>query len=634
MRAGGVGIIAQSGIYVAGLLNQLMERSCFGVSTVASLGNACDVGAADVFEYLADDPATSVIALHLEGLSEGARLLRAARSVAGRKPVVAALVGGSESGAEASRSHTANLAVPGRITPGLLAQAGIVPAREFADLADLAGAYSLMGTPRPARRVATISTSGGAGVIAADYADELGIEMARLAPATRARLGAVHPFARGVDNPIDAWPAMERHGTAAVMPEMAGAIFHDPGVDAVVFGMGAYSGGGAEFDPRMVGEAHARSGKPAVAWLYGPSASLDTWRTSLEAIGIPCFRDLRGAVTALAGWDRMYRRALEPQPAAVAMDPDRVGRLRAVVAAARAAQDAAGAAIRRRLLSPGEPVRASKRASGTGALESAMESDRRDRSWAETDPAAGALSPHGAPSLGGVVSMESPGNAASPSEFAFTEMEALELLDALGVSAVARERVRTPDEAAAAAGRFGWPVVLKAVSRDLAHKTEVGAVETGLDSEPALRAAWRTISDSVALRATEACLDGMMVQSMLRGREVIAGLVLVPGVGPVVMVGSGGVFAESRADVAFRLPPLDDAEADRMIEESGVALVLGPHRGRPAGDRPAVREVLLRLGALAECGIGISEIEINPLVVGDEGGGATAVDALVVVAGR
>ena len=71
VRKGGIGIVAQSGIYVAGLFNQLMERSGFGVSTVASLGNACDVNAADVFEYLAEDPATSVIALHLEGLAGG-----------------------------------------------------------------------------------------------------------------------------------------------------------------------------------------------------------------------------------------------------------------------------------------------------------------------------------------------------------------------------------------------------------------------------------------------------------------------------------------------------------------------------------------------------------------------------------
>jgi len=625
VRKGGIGIVAQSGIYVAGLLNQLMERPGFGVSTVASLGNACDVNAADVFEYLAEDPATSVIALHLEGLAEGARLLRAARSVAGRKPVVAAVAGGSESGAEASRSHTANLAVPSRIADGLLAQAGIVPAREFVDLVELAGAYALMGTPRAARRVATISTSGGAGVITADYADEFGIEMARLAPTTRVRLGAVHPFARGVDNPIDAWPAMERHGTAVAMPEIADAVFRDPGVDAVLFGMGAYSGGGADFDPAMVGEAHARSGKPAVAWLYGPASSLDEWRTGLEAIGIPCFGDLRGAVAALAGWDRMYRCGREPVSASLTIQAERLDRLRAAVDAVGVPFDCRpGGSGKRSDSRSGEPEEKASASRGESAMDS---------------PASAAVSASGSTrdpdsetdAAGEFARSE---NAGVLPRCSLSEWEALDFLDALGARTVPRAQVRTTDEAISAATRLGFPVVLKAVSRDLAHKTEAGAVTVGLDSGTALRASWQNILDSMAARAPDVRLDGMMVQSMVHGREVIAGFTRVPGIGPVVMVGCGGVLVESRGEVAFRLPPLDHAEADRMMDESGVARVLGAYRGGPAGDRSAVRELLVRLASLADAGIGIHELEINPLIVGAEGEGAIAVDAFVTVDGR
>ena len=268
-------------------------------------------------------------------------------------------------------------------------------------------------------------------------------------------------------------------------------------------------------------------------------------------------RDLRIAVAALAGWDRMYRRGLEPDSPAPAVDAERLRRLRAAADAARSA--------------------------GRVSLSEAL---------------------------------------------------ALDLLDAWGVSTVAREPTRTPDEAAAAAGRLGWPVVLKAVSRDLAHKTEAGAVAVGLGSERAVRAAWRTISDSVTARAPQARIDGMMVQSMRHGREVIAGLTRVPGVGPVVMVGCGGILVESRAEVAFRLPPLDHAEADRMIVESGVSVVLDAHRGGPAGDRCAVRDLLVRLAALADTDAGIHEVEINPLIVRDDGAGATAVDALVTMERR
>lgn len=135
----------------------------------------------------------------------------------------------------------------------------------------------------------------------------------------------------------------------------------------------------------------------------------------------------------------------------------------------------------------------------------------------------------------------------------------------------------------------------------------------------------------MATRAPNLRLDGMMVQSMLRGREVIAGVTRAPGIGPVVMVGCGGDLVESRGEVAFRLPPFDRAEADRIMEESGVARVLGAHRGGPAGDRTAVCDLLVRLAALADVRIGIHEFEINPLIVGAEGEGVTAADALVVV---
>ena len=625
VRSGGIGIVAQSGVYVAGLLNQLMERPGFGVSTVASLGNACDVGAADVFEYLAEDPATTAIALHLEGLAEGARLLRAARTVAGRKPVVAAVAGGSESGAEASQSHTANLAVPSRIADGLLAQAGIASAREFVDLVELAGAYALMGTPRPARRVAVISTSGGAGVIAADYADEFGIEMARLAPGTRDHLRAVHPFARGVDNPIDAWPAMERHGAAVAMPVFTDAVFRDPGVDAVLFGMGAYSGGGADFDPAMVGDAQARSGKPAVAWLYGPASSLDEWRAGMEAIGIPCFGDLRGAVAALAGWDRMYRRGREPASAAPTIQAERLDRLWAAVDVVRDPFDCR----------PGEPDKRSDCRSGEPGEKAPPCRGERATNLPDTaaESASGSTGDPGSESDAAEELARSETAGFRP-RCSLSEAEALDFLDALGARTVPRAQVRTTDEAISAAIRLGFPVVLKAVSRNLLHKTEAGAVALGLDSVPTLRAAWRTISGSVAARAPDGRLHGMMVQSMLHGREVIAGFTRVPGIGPVVMVGCGGVLVESRGDVAFRLPPLDHAEADRMMDESGVARVLDAHRGGPAGDRSAVRDLLVRLASLAGAGLGIHELEINPLIVGAEGEGAIAVDALVTVDGR
>lgn len=551
VRAGGVGIVAQSGVYVAGVFNQYMANPRFGVSIVATLGNACDVSPADVMDYLANDPATKVIALHLEGLRDGERLLRAARRLAGIKPVVAALPGATIAGAQASRTHTGNLAVDKRVADGLLMQAGIVPAREFTDLLDLAHAFSVMDPPQTTRRVAVLSTSGAATVICADCIDEAGLTMAQFSPATQARLDALHPLTWGVQNPIDAALAMEAHGTAKAISEFAHAVLNDPNVDAAVFAMGAYGSGSATFDPAVIGPARESSGKPVVAWLYGPENDLGPWRAGFETIGIPTFRELERAIGALAGHERMYHCAAK--------------------SVARATLDDISAIA---------PITAAARAAGREVL---------------------------------------------------TEYDGLTLLREFGIGTV--EQVLAADQASAvqAASGLGYPVVLKAISPDLPHKSDSGAVVTDIASEDELRDAWQRITSAVQRSQPAVHLDSMLIQRMVKGREVIVGFTPAPGVGPVVMVGCGGTLVEVHRAVAFRLPPIDEDEADEMIEESGVGRLIAAHRGSAAGDRVALRHALVRVAALAVQAADLMELEVNPLMVLDEG--AVAVDALATLRG-
>ena len=554
-RVGGVSIIAQSGVYVAGVFNQSMERPGFGVSIIATLGNACDLSPAEVMEYLAEDPATSVIALHLEGLRDGDRLLRMARELAGHKPIIATLPGSTNAGRRASLTHTGNLAVDGRIAEGLLLQAGIVPAREFPDLIELAHAFSVMASPHTTRRVAVVSTSGAAGVICADYVDRAGLELAQFSPETQAQLDALHPLTWGMGNPVDPAMAMERYGTAEVMPEIADAIFSDPAVDAVVFGMGAYGGTSDTFDPAsMIGAAKQKHGKPAVAWLYGPANSLDLWRISLQSIGMPSFLELQGAVSALGGLERIYHctemSGCETLP------------------------------ISERELTVARTLVDSARRKGRGIL---------------------------------------------------TEPEALSLLREWGIPVIEHAVVNDEQTATAAAAELGYPLVLKAVSPDILHKADVGAVITGIANEAELRAAWQTISQSLSQSAPRAQLDGMPIQRMASGREIIVGITPAPGVGQVVMAGVGGILVEVHRDVAFRLPPLDKSEAQHMLDESGAGALLEAHRGQPPADRQAVCDTLVQLARLAAADTGLAEIEVNPLMVAANGAGVLAVDALAIL---
>jgi acetyltransferase len=339
LRKGSIGIVSQTGLYAAALMNQMMEIDGYGVSKVATLGNACDVNEIDVLEYLAADPETSVIALHLEGITDGARLLQCCQDLTRKKPIVAVMAGQTEAGAKAGASHTARLAADARITKGAFAQSGIIPATEFTDLIDLTRALAVWQGAAPAKNVAVLSTSGGACVLAADMIARAGMKMAAFSPATVARLAKLHPFSYGVANPFDVWPAMERHGTNRTVEEIAEAVFDDEGVDAAVLIFGAFSSGGSDLDPRVFGDMAKRRGKIAVAWLYGARAFVDPWIRSFAEIQIPCFHDMRTAIAALQASDSLARYRNQAIVESAKEEPEAKAVSAEIIATARARGD-------------------------------------------------------------------------------------------------------------------------------------------------------------------------------------------------------------------------------------------------------------------------------------------------------
>ena len=339
LRKGSIAIVSQTGLYAAALMNQMMEIDGYGVSKVATLGNASDVNEIDVLEYLASDPETRVIALHLEGVSDGNRLVQRCRELTREKPIVAVMAGQTEAGAKAGASHTARLAADARIIKGVFAQSGIIPATEFTDLIDLTRALTVWQGPAPAKNVAVLSTSGGACVLAADMIARVGMEVAEFSPTTLKRLEKLHPFSYGIANPFDVWPAMERHGTNRAVEEIAEAVFDDKGVDAAVLIFGAFSSGGCDLDPRVFGNMAKRRGKIAVAWLYGASAVVDPWARSLAEIQIPCFRDLRTATAALQASDFLARYRKEAIVGPARKEPGPETTSAQIIAAVRARGD-------------------------------------------------------------------------------------------------------------------------------------------------------------------------------------------------------------------------------------------------------------------------------------------------------
>ncbi|OYV64389.1 MAG: hypothetical protein B7Z72_13295, partial [Gemmatimonadetes bacterium 21-71-4] len=218
--------------------------------------------------------------------------------------------------------------------------------------------------------------------------------------------------------------------------------------------------------------------------------------------------------------------------------------------------------------------------------------------------------------------------AAAGGRTQLTELEALHLLAAYGVHTADARLVTGPDAAADAAGTLGFPVVLKIVSPDIVHKSDVGGVRVNLRAPGDVRAAYDDLLATVARRAPKARVSGVLVQRQLAGgTETIVGVVRDPSFGPLVMFGLGGLFVEAMHDVVFRMPPLGARTADEMVRGiRGLGILTGT-RGSPPADLPAIGEVLRRIGQLAVDHPAVAELDVNPLVAFDQG--AVALDARV-----
>ncbi|RAI60237.1 acetate--CoA ligase family protein [Roseicella frigidaeris] len=179
---------------------------------------------------------------------------------------------------------------------------------------------------------------------------------------------------------------------------------------------------------------------------------------------------------------------------------------------------------------------------------------------------------------------------------------------------------------------LGWPVALKILSPDLAHKTELGGVRLNLPDAATLRQEAAAMQGRVARMAPAARLTGFLVQPMVKGLgEAILGFRRDPEVGPVVLLGTGGIAAELFRDVTLRLAPVDEAEAMAMIAEVQGLRPLAGWRGLPRGDLPALARAVAAVSRLA-ARPDIREAEINPLIIHAENQGVTVADAWVVCA--
>ena len=206
-----------------------------------------------------------------------------------------------------------------------------------------------------------------------------------------------------------------------------------------------------------------------------------------------------------------------------------------------------------------------------------------------------------------------------------SEYESKQFLAEHGVPVTPEKVVKTEDEAVAAAGDIGYPVVLKGSDSEFTHKTELNLIRLDLRNENDIRKAYKSLTSHPECRVND-----VLVQQMIKGdRELMVGLTRDSQFGPCVMFGLGGIFTEILKDVTFRIAPLTQWDAMEMLEDIQGKKILGSFRGKPPVDRETLANILISVGQIGLDYEQISEIDINPLKIIN--GAPVAVDSMIVL---
>lgn len=291
---GPIAFVTQSGAFGTAIFALARQRGLsFGY--FVNSGNEADLEFADLLEYVAADPRVRVISGYIEGLKDGRKLLAVAdRALELGKPIVIVKVGRSTAGARAALSHTGSLAGSDRVYSGVFRQRGIIRAAQEEELLDLVSAFSLCSLPE-GRGLGIVTQSGGAGVLMADRAEEIGLSVPELAPETKSALRGVIPAFGSVKNPVDV--TAQFIADPALLRRSLEVVLRDPRVDAAIFYLGLME----RFADQVVAnlrEVKQKTPKPLlVAWAAAPEAAL----RALREAGICALPSATRAVNALRG---------------------------------------------------------------------------------------------------------------------------------------------------------------------------------------------------------------------------------------------------------------------------------------------------------------------------------------------
>jgi acetyltransferase len=313
---GPIALAAQSGIFGGAVADQLMARTVqrLGICKSLAFGNKIDLDETDFLEYAWKDPATQVIALHLEGLSRPRSFLSLANKVKREKPIIVLKPGRTDLGARASASHTGSLAVDDELLGHAFRQYGLIRADDLEEFLEYLKAFSYQPLPQ-GNRVGIVTFSGANGVMASDELRQHGFELADFTDSTWQRIKKFLPPWQPATHPLDLWAALGA-GNRLVHEEGILSVLDDENTDAVLVILLALSN--ADFDG--MGEIYQAARqqhpeKPLFTVMLGGEVK-DKWLSDIEGLSMPVFETTRMAIKSLQAmhWYARIRDRMQPDP--------------------------------------------------------------------------------------------------------------------------------------------------------------------------------------------------------------------------------------------------------------------------------------------------------------------------------
>ncbi len=558
-KRGDIALVTQSGALTTAMLDWAGVEGV-GFSHVISIGDSADVDLGDMLDYLAGEVMSRAVFLYIEGISQAAKFMSAARRCSRSKPVIAIKSGRHPEGAKAALSHTGALAGSDQVFSAALRRAGILRVLDLHEMFESAEVIARVKSVR-GNRLAIITNGGGTGVLAADTLADLQGTLAHLEQKTLDALDGVLPPTWSHGNPVD--------------------IIGDAGPD--------------RYRAAIV-EVMLDGNTDAVMVMNVPTAlasAVDAAKATIEAVAEG--RKLGSTKPVLASWLQRSKSEEVKPLFREAKIPD--------------------------FVTPGAAVRGIIQLSRYGAAQAEL---------MQTPPALPAEMHFNYDAVEADIAL-----ALKEGRKLMTEPEAKAVLEAYDIPTVPTRVAATPEAAAAAASgllRGYSSLVVKILSPDISHKSDIGGVRLDLTSAEEVEKVTRQMLTDIRALRPDAILKGVTVQPMVRrpdAFELILGITVDNTFGPVILFGAGGTGVEAIGDTAMALTPLDLKLAKDLIESTRIYKLLKGYRGRRPVDLHGLAFCLVKLSSLAVQHPAIRSLDINPLLADEKG--LLALDARIEV---